>query len=89
MGLGRSVMVGKGRGRRTRGSEKDRLGLYGGAHAGLLLGWFGGCRLPCLLLEFPRVFWIEGVTPSYARSQMYMISCVKEVLHEIRYTSNM
>ena len=37
--------------RRTHGSEIDILGLYGGARAGLLLGWLGGCRLPCLLIR--------------------------------------
>ena len=73
-------MIGKGKGRRARGSEIDILGLYGGARAGLLLGWLGGCRLPCLMLGFPGSFGIELGTPSYARPQMDMISCVKEVL---------
>ncbi len=46
MGLSGIAMTEKGKGRRTRGSEIDILGLYGGARAGLLLGWFGGRRLP-------------------------------------------
>ena len=46
-------------GRHTRGSEIDILGLYGGAHAGLLLGWLGGCRLPCLLLGFFKYFGLK------------------------------
>ena len=47
MGLRGNGMIEK-RKRRTRGSEIDILGLYGGARAGLLLGWLGVCRLPCL-----------------------------------------
>ena len=78
-------MIGKGKGRRTRGSEIDILGLYEGARAGLLLGWLGGCRLPCLVSGFFYVFGIEDVTLSYTRPQMYMISCVKEVLSYIRF----
>ena len=53
MGLRRSGMIGKWK-RRTRDSEIDILGLYGGARAGLLLGWLGVCRLPCLSLGFLR-----------------------------------
>ena len=48
--------IGKGKGRRTRGSEIDISGLYGGGRAGLLLGWLGGCRLPCLSLGFSMFF---------------------------------
>ena len=51
MGLGRNGMRDNGKGRRTRGSEIDRLGLYGGARAGLLLGWLGVCRLPLFLVR--------------------------------------
>ncbi len=59
MGLRENGIIEKGKGRRTRGSEIDILGLYGGARAGLLLGWFGECQLPCLLLGFPRLFGLE------------------------------
>ena len=59
MGLRGNGIIEKGKGRRTRGSEIDRLGLYGGARAGLLLGWLGVCRLPCLLLGFLRVFGLK------------------------------
>ena len=51
MGLGGNGLVGKGKGRRTRGSGIDILGLYGGARAGLLLGWSGVCRLPLSLVR--------------------------------------
>ena len=54
MALRENGLIGKGKGRRTRGSEIDILGLYGGARAGLLLGWLGVCRLPCLVLEISR-----------------------------------
>ena len=59
MGVRGDEIVEEGKGRRTRGSEIDILGLYGGARAGLLLGWFGECRLPCLLLGFSRSFGLK------------------------------
>ena len=59
MGLRGNGRIGKGKGRRTHGNEIDKLGLYGGVRVGLLLGWLGVCRLPCLLLGFSRSFGLK------------------------------
>ena len=59
MGFRGNGIIEKVKGRRTRGSEIDILGQYGGARAGLLLGWLGVCRLPCFLLGFPRFFGLK------------------------------
>ena len=68
MGLRGHRLIGKGKEGRTRGSEIDILGLYGGGRAGLLLGWSGVCRLPLSLVRILYVLLLEGEMLSYTRS---------------------